>query len=137
MNWKLVVSHACALLLAGAVAGILEIQPESRELRHVVVSYLVNADALFLVLAGIYANLAYRTSSGPWFHAIAAAMLSELAARGLLLLFSADSLGSPLSLVVFDYVMSLSALLLGTFAGLRLRQTCRAAVEQPPLRESP
>jgi len=128
MKWKLIVSHACLLFLAGVVVGILEIRPDPLEIRGLLVSYLLNAAALFLVEAGIYVNLAYRASSRPWLHAGAAALLNELAAGGLFLIFFVDSFGAAWSLAVFDHVISLAALLLGTFTGSRLRRMPRVSM---------
>ena len=118
MNWKSVIKYATALFIAQFILGFFEgllFEPS--------VSVPFGSHAASLVVCGaIFLHLGKHQSFKPFVHAWAVFFL-EVVAAWVLFLILYRSLGAPdFTNIVFDYVVSVFALVAGTSFGILLQK---------------
>lgn len=118
MNWKSVMKYATALFIAQFILGFFEgllFEPS--------VSAAFSFHAASLVVCGaIFLHLGKHQSFKPFVHAWAAFVFEVVAAWALILLLY-RWFGSPDIIdIVFEYIVSVFALVAGTSFGIILRQ---------------
>lgn len=126
MNWKIIVTHALLLLMAGIASGIFEFQPSSFSPDAVLFNYFLNHCIMLLVYMAIFAHITYRTDQYPFAHTLLAFLLSDGVASALWA-FLVSYLGAepepiePLPFLVFEYISLLGVLFAGTKVGISLK----------------
>lgn len=125
VNWKIVGTAGCALLLSGVLIGFLEPGAPSRSEIGVMSAYVGGLLGLFLLYSLAFAWIGYRQRHRPIIHAVLAYLLaSTLAVSIVTFLDFALSLPStepqPLVLQAVDWVVAMMSAGFGLFVGRSL-----------------
>jgi len=120
MNWGTIAKYAATLLIAELAIGFVASSSIATDAFAGIRSLLLSSAASFLICGAIFAHLAARQPIRPFAHAWAA-LITQAAAAFVVWWVLARWADSSLSfLIVFEWLVLIGALLVGTWTGIRL-----------------
>ena len=120
MNWKKIIVFAVLLFTSGVLVGFIDGGYTGTEASAILQQLGLGACLSISFYVAIFAAMSYRQAHRPFLHALSAVLLLEVFSYALAAAFPAMLSGTPLALIILDWIILCVALVVGTALGRRM-----------------
>jgi hypothetical protein len=127
VNWKKIIGFAALLFTSGVLVGFIEGGYTGAEASAIRQQMGLGACLSIGLYVAIFAAMSYRQAHRPFLHALSAVLLLEVFSYALAAAFPAMLSGTPLALIILDWIILCVALVVGTVLGRHMAGMRRKA----------